>query len=147
NGLAFPRNENRGQLGYYFSVRRTTPQAPGCEFWYALQFAFRHPVNASLPPLDVVSVLFSSAEDENAGDASIARFPMFYRFSHLQGDLAHFEDSPLSAGRKRLSDNLRLYKEVSVRARVITGAQQTSAWSGYTKKAAGPTIIVNLPWQ
>jgi hypothetical protein len=147
NGLAFPRNENRAQLGYYFSVRRTNPQASGCEFWYALQFAFRDPVNASLPPLDLVSVSFSSEEDENGSDISIARFPLFYRFSHLQGDLAHFDDAPLSAGRKRLSDNLSRYKQVSVRARVITGAQQTSPWSGYTKKAAGPAIIVHLPLQ
>jgi hypothetical protein len=62
NGLAFPRNESEGQLGYYFSVRRTNAQAPGCEFWYALQFSFRDPVNASFPPFDLVSVLFSSKE-------------------------------------------------------------------------------------
>jgi hypothetical protein len=145
NGVAFPGNKSEGQLGYYFSVRRTNAQAPGCEFWYALQFSFRDPTNSTFPPLDIVSVLFSSKEDENANGSSFARFPLFYRFSYTQGDVVRFDDAPLSAGRKRLSDNLRRYKDVSLRVRVVTGAQQTSAWSGYVRKAEGPPIEVKLP--
>ena len=76
--MAFPGNKSEGQLGYYFSVRRTNAQAPVCEFWYALQFSFRDPTNSTFPPLDIVSVRFSSKEDENANGSSFARFPLFY---------------------------------------------------------------------
>ena len=63
----------------------------------------------------------------------------------MQGDLVSFDDAPLSPGRKRLTDNLRRYKDVSVSVRVITGAQQTSAWSGYVRKAEGAPVEVQLP--
>jgi hypothetical protein len=147
NGLDFPQNQVEGQLGYYFSIRRTNSQAPGCEFWYALQFLFRNPVHSSSPPIDLVSTLFSSNEDENAADPSVVRLPLFYRFSYLQGDVTRFEDAALSPGRKRLSDNLRKYKEVSIRVRVITGAQQASPWSDYVRKTESVPIEVKLPLQ
>lgn len=127
--------------GYYFRVRRTNQQADGCETWYAVQFTFRNPISAGLPPLDIVSVLFSSADDEDRSDAGIARFPMMTRQSRLVGDLLTLSvDLPLSPGRQRLRDDLFRYKEVSMRVRVVTGAHQASPWSASTVKPESPLI-------
>jgi hypothetical protein len=127
--------------GFYFQVRRTSTQAPGCEIWYALQFVFRSPLNLGLPSIDIVSVLFSSAEDETAGDPLIARFPMITNHSQIEGDVLKFStDLPLSPGRTRLRDNLVNYGQVSVRVRVVTGSQQASPWSVYLPKDAGPAV-------
>lgn len=127
--------------GYYFRVRRTNQQADGCETWYAVQFTFRNPISAGLPPLDIVSVLFSSAEDEDKNDPAIARFPMMTHQSRLEGDLLTLSvDLPLSPGRQRLRDNLFRYEEVSMRVRVVTGAQQASPWSPSTVKPQSPLI-------
>jgi hypothetical protein len=127
--------------GYYFRVRRTSPQAAGCETWYALQFAFRNPSFAGVAPIDIVSVLFSSTEDEDRADPAIARFPMITRHSQIEGDVQKFSiDLPLSAGRQRLKDDLFRYSEVSIRVRVVTGAQQASQWSGYAAKGEGAAI-------
>jgi hypothetical protein len=132
--------------GYYFSVRRTSPQTDGCEVWYALQFTFKNPNSASAPSFDVVSVLFSSNDDENKANPAIARFPMMTNKSHQEGDLlTQSVDLPLSAGRARLRDNLFRYQDVSVRVRVVTGAQQASAWSALIVKAEGRPIEENTP--
>ena len=121
--------------GYYFRVRRTSPQAAGCEVWYALQFVFRNPSSAGLPPLDIVSVLFSSNEDEDTADRAIARFAMITHHGQIEGDVVKIStDLPLSAGRTRLRDDLLNYSDVSVRVRVVTGAQQASPWSAYVEK-------------
>ena len=127
--------------GFYFQVRRTSAQAPGCELWYALQFVFRGPSNPGLPPIDIVSVLFSSTEDETAADPLIARFPMITNHSQIEGDLLKFStDLPLSPGRTRLRDDLINYRQVSVRVRVVTGSQQASPWSVYLPKDVGPQV-------
>jgi hypothetical protein len=127
--------------GFYFRVRRTSQQTPGCETWYALQFAFRNPKFAGVPPTDLVSVLFSSTEDEDKADPAIARFPMITNHSLIEGDILRFSiDLPLSAGRTRLRDDLFKYADVSIRVRVVTGAQQTSPWSAYVSRAEGVAI-------
>jgi hypothetical protein len=130
--------------GYYFGVRRTSQQAPGCETWYQLQFAFRNPSNAGSPPLDLVSVLFSSKEDETTADPAIAQFPMItntLKETRLPHDIFKaVSNLPLTPGRTRLRDNLRNYSDVSVRVRVVTGAQQASPWSMYGHQTKGPDI-------
>lgn len=132
--------------GWYFRVRRTNPQADGCEVWYAVQFTFRNPINTSAPPFDIVSVLFSSTEDEDKADPDIARFPMMIHKNHMEGDLLISSvDLPLSPGRTRLRDNISRYRDVSFRVRVITGAQQASAWSAAVAKAKGTPIDERFP--
>jgi hypothetical protein len=127
--------------GFYFRVRRTSPQAPGCETWYALQFVFRNPSFPGVPATDIVSVLFSSTEDEDNGDSSIARLPMITNHSRVEGDILKFDNElPLSAGRQRLRDDLLRYSDVSIRVRVVTGAQQASPWSAYASKAEAASI-------
>jgi hypothetical protein len=132
--------------GYYFQVRRTSAQADGCEVWYAIQFTFKNPMTASAPSFDVVSVLFSSKEDEDKADPGIARFPMMTHQSRMEGDLLTLSvDLPLSPGRAKLRDNLFRYRDVAVRVRVITGAQQASSWSTLVSKAEGRAIEENSP--
>lgn len=126
--------------GYYFSVRRTSRQVDGCEVWYVLQFAFRNPSTASVPATELVSVLFSSRDDETRGDPSVARFRMMIQHNRRVGDLVTFTNLPLSDGRTRLRDALKVYRSVSIRARVITGAQQTSPWSAFVLKPKGARV-------
>ena len=141
SGLPVPNATIDTRSGYYFRVRRTSPQAPGCEVWYALQFVFRNPLGASSPPMDIVSVLFSSKEDEDGTDRDIARFPMITNHSLSEGDIQRFSIKlPLSPGRTRLRDDLFNYSDVSIRVRVITGAQQASPWSVYVQKPEGVAI-------
>jgi hypothetical protein len=136
-----PNSIVESKQGYYFSVRRTNPQPPGCEVWYALQFVFRAPAVAGSPPVDIVSVLFSSAEDEFRGSQPIARFPMYYNFSRTEGDILKSSSQlPLTPGRARLRVNLHDYSDVSIRVRVVTGGQKASPWSPYVPKARGPEI-------
>ena len=145
NGLPFPREIDDSRSGYYFSVRRSDRQPPGCEVWYALQFAFRNPSSANAPPIDVVSVLFNEKEDESGG-GEISRFPLLTHHGRIEGDLSIVsEDLPLSPGRARLRDALKAYSDVSVRVRVITGGPQPSSWSPYVGKTRGPEIRDVLP--
>ncbi len=145
NGLPFPQEISDSKSGYYFSVRQSDRQPPGCEVWYALQFTFRNPSNTNSPPVALVSVLFSEKENENAADM-IVRFPLLTHHGRIEGDLSVLsEDLPLSPGRARLRDALAEYSVVSVRVRVITGGQQPSAWSPYISKPRGPEINEKHP--
>jgi hypothetical protein len=127
--------------GWYAQVRRTNPQAPGCEVWYALQFVFRNPSLPGSPPIDVVSVLFSSTEDESPADPALARFPVITNHSRMEGDVLRFSiNLPLTGGRTRLRDDLANYSNVSIRVRVVTGAQRASPWSDYVAKPQGAAI-------
>jgi hypothetical protein len=138
---ATPPSSTVERSGYYFSVRRTNPQPSGCEVWYALQFVFRSPSVAGSPPIDIVSVLFSSKEDEFEGRQPIARFPMYGNSSLFEnGTLTSATPLTLSPGRERLRVNLHDYSDVSIRVRVVTGGQKASMWSPYVQKSRGPEI-------
>jgi len=127
--------------GWYVQVRRTSAQAAGCEVWYALQFVFRNPSLPGTPPIDIVSVLFSGAEDESPADPALARFPVITNHSRMEGDVLRFSiDLPLSYGRTRLRDDLNNYSDVSMRVRVVTGAQRASPWSDYVARPQGAAI-------
>lgn len=152
NGVRFPGNKSDIKSGYYFRVRRTSPQAPDCEVFYALQFAFRNPKpGSSVPPMDTVSVMFSGNGDEDKNDSLIARFPLFIKHDKLEGDILRpdIPDLQLSNGQQRLRDAMSSYRDVSIRVRVITGAPQMSQWSAYVAEAESPeidqTTVGNVP--
>ena len=66
---------------------------------------------------------------------------MITNHSRVEGDILKFDNElPLSAGRQRLRDDLSRYSDISIRVRVVTGAQQASPWSAYASKAEAASI-------
>jgi hypothetical protein len=147
NGVVFPGNITDTLSGHYFRVRRTNPQAPGCEVFYSLQFVFRNRTSSSVPAMTTVSIMFNGNQDEDTGDPQIARFRLFTKHDKMEGDIERLDlpDLQLSDGQRRLRSAMENYRDVSIRVRVITGAPLMSQWSAYVAKAEGTPIPTRGP--